>query len=63
MTNIKLKLEGQIGILSIRRNEVEVIAYIQFEDGSDDKKTYPKDETDEYVVNDLVDYYGYSRIG
>lgn len=62
MPKTKLELDGQIGTLTIRQNEVNMVAYIQFEDGSDDRKTYPKDDTEDYIVNDLVDYYGYKRI-
>lgn len=55
----QLKKDGKTGNLNIRQNEVEVRAYIQFEDGSDDLKVYSKDDTEDYIISDLVDYYEY----
>lgn len=57
--NIKLEKDGKIGTLTIRQNEVEKRAYIEFEDGSDDIKVYSKDDTDDYIINDLIDYCDY----
>jgi len=49
--------DGKKGTLTIRENGLKKRAYIDFEDNSDYLVVYPKDDTDEYIKQDLKDYH------
>lgn len=59
-----LNQNNSLGTLSIRQNEINMIAHIIFDDESieEDTKYYPKDDTEAYIVEDLNSYHGYREV-
>jgi hypothetical protein len=52
--------DGQTGVLSIRETEKEFRVYVEFDDGSEDLKTYSRDDNENYILEDLELYHGYT---
>jgi len=53
---------GKKGTMTIRENEVQKIVHFSFEDGSEDSIVYSRDDLDDYIVDDLCEFYGYTKL-
>ncbi|CAA6807166.1 MAG: Unknown protein [uncultured Sulfurovum sp.] len=54
--------DGKKGIMSVRENEVNKIVYFSFEDGSEDSIRYHREDSNDYIVDDLCEYHGYAQL-
>ena len=60
MENISMKdYREKECTVSIRENEKNKIVHFMFSDGEEDTRNYSRDDTDEYIINDLCEYYMY----
>jgi len=53
---------GKKGTMTIRENEVQKIVHFSFEDGSEDSINYSRDDTDDYIIDDLCECHGYTQL-